>query len=239
MKCGGELRIAELDWGELADLGPEQGLRGVDARRVYMLDWGRNAWHSTWAVKYRPTSALFATRQAAEQEAETRRTQGTVFYIEVLPALVLSTGSDSFVLVDCHAATPFRGYVGCAPAPKGVLYPGASMAAVIRSFRHDSRYWKGQQPSPHALITGYVADVNSLEAWSDRPMRKWRSFSQGSEWPLGWSRTDPKRIRRAGLEKLVTDFGDLKTEQPRGSATEKGVGVESDGLTQYLMNRRT
>lgn len=65
--------------------------------QIYYLRYERNAWHATWIARY-GVGWFDCDVSALKSRAERLRTQGTVFRITGLPALVLTTRDKIFVL---------------------------------------------------------------------------------------------------------------------------------------------
>lgn len=139
---------------------------------VNFLTTGRNAWHSTWVRQYQP-GAIMGREAPLRQRAESQRTQGSVFYIDQLPALILQSDlltliglevnrSDQlgrFAAVFDGALTPWRILDAYAYAPANTivwlhtegnwLYPAWESGRRLTSASVGADYelaWRSQSP---------------------------------------------------------------------------------------------
>src|SRR5947208_11890730 len=85
-------------------------LIGVGAVKMYFCSTGRNAWHGM-INRYGPVRCMHNTLTGAQQFAENQRVQGSVFYIEELPTLLLIEQDFFCVLVtQINTKHPLKDY---------------------------------------------------------------------------------------------------------------------------------
>jgi hypothetical protein len=87
----------------------EASLEAVQAVSLYYLHHGRNAWHSTWVSKYRE-GCMHSDEQSAKASAEEQRTQGSVFNISRIPAVLFVSSSGSIAVTEINSLRPLAGY---------------------------------------------------------------------------------------------------------------------------------
>lgn len=186
-------------------------------RKIYYISHGRNAWNSTWVRKYKD-GCLHTTLQSAKQAAEKWRVSGSVFYIEQVPALVLSTdGPYSIIITQINEDWPLKDY-----RPNGNLYQnrgqslidpgrrwarariqsigkGSTLGCAIDSFHTRSEYWDGPGVDM-CHVMRYAEDASLLEKYKDSECNRLKSFAIGTQYSLAWeghaSTRSSKAIRR-------------------------------------------
>ena len=187
---------------------------------VYYASYGRNAWSSTWIQRYQQ-GALHNSFSSAKDHCEELRTQGSVFSIDELPAIVILTNARVVYITEINSVNPLCGYSGryndrrwrevsenkCHTKKINRLL---SMAEIESSFLPGSPYWH-LNPSPQNSVM--IAEINHN---GDPPEIKTRmtarrncyaSNSYGSDCLLGWRET-PSKIKSGGVSraysKLIT-----------------------------------
>ena len=75
--------------------------------QAYYLGYGRNAWRSTWSNIYMSGSVSFDLRDL-KRSAEKQRTQGSVFWIESIPVLVLQYPKGGFGIVPINDRSKYE-----------------------------------------------------------------------------------------------------------------------------------
>ena len=80
--------IQQLDYVTGLGLVDGQSIKRLGLAKLYFVTSGRNAWWATWIKRYEE-GCMQAKLRSAQQQAERRRTNGSVFYIRELPALFI------------------------------------------------------------------------------------------------------------------------------------------------------
>lgn len=194
-------------------------LRSVEACILYYLYNRRNAWHSTWSTRY-TAGCMHTSLDSAKATAERQRTQGSVFYISEIPALLFRSAQGALAVTQINDTLPLKEYSPDATTGEvalGVkkirgaldcyLVPGAPMLGVALSFDASSRFWRQR---PNAVNS--VKIVASSAPGEDflpvpRRRRRWRSASYGGVYALSWyessngkPNSDPKFVRALARE---------------------------------------
>lgn len=187
--------FTEENHGKLA----RSKVKSVEAGVLYYLFSGRNAWHSTWITRY-TEGCMHSDLESAKNTAERQRTQGSVFYIAELPALVFRSAAGAIVVSEINSGSPLSGYSADAiqdDVPDGskkikgardrYIARGVPMLGAALSFDRMSRFWKQRPPWRNAVIV--VASDNPKHVFvplRTSKLQSWRSWSSGSLYRLGW-----------------------------------------------------
>jgi hypothetical protein len=173
------VKIRSYVWPkQVRDIGsPVDTLLTIVPKRVSLLVEGRNAWHSTWSRRYDIKAAMFSDHASACQEAETRRKQGSVFYVFDVPALLLFGLYTSCVVTDFHETNSFRGFLGFRKPTHHPVFgwrgiaPGVDMRTAVASIGTDRSLWDGRRdrPSEHSFVRGSVEAGPALSTPSTSP----------------------------------------------------------------------
>lgn len=78
--------------------------------KLYHYWRGHNAWWGTWVETYPEHAAFGSSLEELTKVIEPQRTQGTVWSIRELPALVVASETHSVVVVEIKTNTPLREY---------------------------------------------------------------------------------------------------------------------------------
>jgi hypothetical protein len=176
-------------------------LTGVRAIKLFYLFTGRNAWWRTWVQKYR-YDCMHPDVQSAQDAAERQRTQGSVFNIEELPALIFIFARVSLIVTEINAPNPLSGYSRRAVrkrppdgsemipyADDNYLFPDARFDGVSLSFEHSSRFWR-RPPPPRDHVVQLLTTIHAsrFKILGDEVLYLYTSQSAGVHYPLNWSR---------------------------------------------------
>ena len=174
-------------------------LNDVGATTLYYLHNGRNAWHSRWVRQY-TEGCMHSDEQSAKASAERQRTQGSVFYISEIPALLCRCSAGVIAVTEINTTQPLAGYSPhalTAHPPIGAkkidgfldcyMVKGAPMRGLALSFDRGSRFWT-KQPSLRNSVIMVGADDPSVEFNANKSgvFSSARSYSNGSQYLLGW-----------------------------------------------------
>jgi hypothetical protein len=205
------LSFKESVFSELADSEVES----ISAVFIYYVFTGRNAWHSTWVTQY-SEGCMHTNLESAKQYAEKRRTQGTVFHIKELPALLFNSKCGCLAVTQINSHNPLSSYspnattlnVGLGVkkidgALENYICKHAPMLGVALSFAHGSRFWLMQPPPKNSVIT--VATSGTADIFSELPEHNLSiktSFSHGGNYRLGWSEKE-SGILKLGVRNIL------------------------------------
>jgi hypothetical protein len=181
-------------------------LEAVSASCLFYLHNGRNAWHSTWVQQY-AEGCMHSDERSAKESAERQRTQGSVFYISQIPALLFRTPNGCLAVTEINTTQPLSGYSPDAvlkSSPSGTpliegardcyIEKGAPILGVVRSFDLSSRFWS-RRPSPRnsVIVVGTEDPTTAFAPVAQSVPTTIRSYSNGKNYMLGWN-----QINRSG-----------------------------------------
>ncbi len=184
--------------------GANRSVQAVEAVRIYYCYRGRNAYWSIWAKHYFP-GCMHSSLASAQTFAESRRAQGSVFYVEQLPSLLLSTGQICALITQINASHadsphPLKDYSYLALSENDgwvhrvasntklvALGKGEVLADVLSSFASDSNFWIVPQPRRDSVImVAWSGSTNDFETLDSKNLRCWISKSIGPNYRLQW-----------------------------------------------------
>ena len=170
----------------------------IDAVQVYYAYRGRNTWNWTWTTHYF-AGAMNATLGQAQQHAESMRKQGSVFYVETLPALLLNTDRGAFVVTQINKTAPLVDYLlrpvitnastGEKQKLPVLLRRGEKAQRFASSLIYRSEYWRVRQPHSDSILLFRVQagpEGGRFERFSDSLKSTLRSSSSGPNYCLEW-----------------------------------------------------
>lgn len=167
---------------------------------LYYLHNGRNAWHSTWVKQY-SEGCMHSDERSAKESVERKRTQGSVFYISQLPALLFRSKSGLLAVTEINTLHPFSGYSANAVSKLNApgtnlidgaldcyIVTGAPMLGVALSFQQNSRFWSRRPPPRNSVIVVGTEETSTVfSSMEHYGSTTFRSYSNGSAYLLGWS----------------------------------------------------
>lgn len=192
-------------------------VESITASLLYYVFTGRNAWHSTWITRY-TENCLHVSLELAKKHAETKRTQGTVFSIKELPAIIFRSSSGCLAVTQINSFNPLAGYSLNAITPN--VEPGltkidgaldnyicreAPMLGVALSFSPESRFWLTKPSLTNSIIT--IATDDSSVSFAELPdceLSIRTSFSHGGDHYLSWTKKN-SGILKAGVRRILTN----------------------------------
>lgn len=152
----------------------------VSAVLVFYVLRGRNAWHSTWVEHYF-ADCMHTSLLSAKRNAESRRGPGNVFRIFEKPALRIDLPHRSHVITEINCADPLAEFRKVSDGRRG-LEPGRSFSGFVDTLLPHLRQGRGRR-----IVTLCVSRNRRLELLDDQPILEVQtSFSQGSQYQLGW-----------------------------------------------------
>jgi len=195
-----------IDDIEAVDLLMEKKSRllAMKAVKLYYCYYGRNAWHSTWSQKYTPNCMHF-TFNSAKEFAERNRVAGSVFFIQEMPALQMTSAGKNFYITQINIDNPLKEYrlnslkedkVVDITKPKSYFYYGALIEKLMATFDPDSNFWTRCQGENSVLPL--LGNVNvSPEDLGDEPLMRWKSKARGTGYYLDWNELDSEVSSKA------------------------------------------
>lgn len=200
-----EMSMAPLDTYKEADFKKlsESVVTSINSVVLYYLTTGRNAWHSTWVLRYQDRCMHYSL-ESAKASAERLRVQGTVFTIKQLPAICFGSDQGCLVASQINTDNPLQHYSAdavCVETPahtkkiKGArdnyFELGAPMEGVALSFEFGSRFWRVRPPLRHSVFLVATNEPKSpIEPLGNKTLESMVSFSNGGAYLLGWSRRE-------------------------------------------------
>lgn len=182
--------------------------RGV--RKLYYVTSGRNAWWSTWILRYRD-GCMHTDLTGAKQYAEGLRTNGSVFYIHELPVLVVEGPTQSLLVTQINCSNVLSEYrpLGSDRTRHGTavmrrrIAPGVPLALAITSFDLASPYWD-VAPPPSDSVLLFVAPVRlrDMAKYQESHVVKYQSVSIGANYPLRWPESRYE-VKSSSLRRVV------------------------------------
>jgi len=187
-------------------------LRGIKAVKIYYCLYGRNAWNSTWVRKY-SKDCMHTTLESARDFAESKRVQGSVFYIKELPALFFDGGLYPILITQINEPCPLKNYSANALTTNiafgyqkiegyrdNYLTFGSPLNGVLLSFKHTSRFWRIQPPEDSSVILLYSKhEYEPIELGSEE-LQAWKSQAMSKSAYLSWSYLKANVSQKAILE---------------------------------------
>jgi hypothetical protein len=152
---------------------------------------------------------MHASRRDADVYAETLRKEGTVLYIQELPALVIRSKAGCLIATQINCDSPLRNYKpyfkmegGDPDQPEwGIhwLHNETPIRQIVDSLRTNSIWWRVTPPAQNSVIVLASEDpFHQLDRIQDHPTLS-RSFTIGSDYWLQWETTkrviDPEPVR--------------------------------------------
>lgn len=137
---------------------------------VYYPTNGRNAWHSTWVHQYRD-GAVSGRLMGAKSRAEGQRTQGSTFYINRIPAVVLQADEVTLVGVEINHGNELRRL--------SEVFDGPLTAQRVLTAYNAAR--------PNSVIWLHSRGNCRFDDWKPSSASQWRSKSAGPGFWLNWN----------------------------------------------------
>lgn len=211
-----------------------------DVRKIYYVSSGRNAWWSTWIKRY-TSGCMHTTLNSAKLHAEKLRTNGSVFYIHEIPALVFEGSHISFVVTQINCADVLKNYKPISSCVNKKVYchvvVGTSFRKVYNAFSHNSIFWSVAPPAKDSVIRLLChKKINEFDEYRSSETKSYRSESIGSKYSLYWN-VSPFNIDGNSIVK-IKNLGYKPHTQSKGGFVVSGhykersggVGVAADFL---------
>lgn len=203
-------------------------MKKVKAGAVYFATEGRNAWHSTWVVKYSKNS-VHSTLESAKNFCERKRKNGSVFYIKRLPCLVLVGSKGAIIVTEINSDNPLSRHLLLSESPgKDVVVAKRLVISSLRNvsdvragFGGHSHVWVSGRGKPNSiLVMQYKANLR-LEGQPENT-KVWRSSSIGGDYKIMWREINGN-IKSTAVTYMVSNLRSL---------IGCNESFESDGVTE-------
>lgn len=176
-------------------------LISIDAKKIYYLISGRNAWHSTWVQRYYHN--CIATRVSdLEKDAETRREKGSVFYIKELPALSFETNLGVFLTTQINTQSPLENFLPpeflqntsintstSQEEKRYGFYAAQYLGDIAKSFQSTSACWKKSPSAKDSVFCLYMpgSTLSDLDPLGDLLYKRSSQPSGSTKNSICWS----------------------------------------------------
>lgn len=194
----------------------EQSVRDIRAVKIYYWYRGRNAWWQVWATHY-SEGCIHTSIESAQSYVEYERTQGSVFYIKQLPAVLLITEGLAVVITQINSDHPLGDYSHTLIEKKAkeswrndfgtksiALKRGETFSSIMKSFHPYSSFWVKTPPIKSSVLEVYSSRrAVSFEDLSDEDLMQWKSFPLGQGYRLGWSVPRSAQINTSAVRNLT------------------------------------
>jgi hypothetical protein len=175
----------------------------INVVKVFYVWTGRNAWWSTWSTTYSP-GCFHRTLKDAKAYCESRRTQGTVFFIDELPSLGFFTSKEALLISEINTERFFSRYNAARLTTITEALPVASI--TLRQFWHlfkiESPLWPADYPKRNSAFASFEKGGEPFEiVEKEQALISFKSSSNGSNYYLGWYER-PFSIDRATLHAM-------------------------------------
>lgn len=148
---------------------------------------------------------MHATLDEAKKYCEERRTNGSVFYITEMPAIVAQFNYGKLIATQINAATPFESYSTEENITTGIdikkneKRTPSTIEELTTSLNTSSAHWKQPKQNNQPVILLWLFDPNAyISPIKEKTLTKYKSFSHGKKYLLGWSTleksTNPTRV---------------------------------------------
>ena len=165
-------------------------VRSVAVSKIYYVWTGRNAWWSTWATRYSP-GCFHTTIESAKRFCESRRVQGTVFYIDELPVLTFYAPERAIFAIEINTEHFLGKLDQDLLASVTNILPVSTMTLrqMHCMFKPGSPIWPSRYPGYNSMLVTYGSGDQKPEvvAITDE-LFSYKSYGQGATYLLGWER---------------------------------------------------
>ena len=188
-------------------------VRSVSVSKIYYVWTGRNAWWSTWATRYSP-GCFHTTLASAKSFCESKRVQGTVFYIDELPVLAFHAPDRALFAVEINTEQFLSKINQDLLTSLTTVLPVSTMTLRQMNyiFRPESPLWPSTYPkSDSMLVTFGTGDPKPETVAIGDDLFSYKSYAQGANYLLGWERR-PFTKSRTILHAVASALGSRLSE---------------------------
>lgn len=201
------------------------------AVKLFYVIYGRNAWHDTWVTKYFD-GCMNPSLVAAKQTSENKRVQGSVFYISEIPALQFISDKFSILVAEINSVQPLQ-HIQEMPEDEPLTaktiydhFAPINQNSIIR-LAWKSRRFRATD-SGLEKISYTMRELNPLI--KSEIFKKFKSYSHGKDYLLGWNEIDHKMSSSAVL-RLAEQFDSMIVNHK----IKEFVAICSDMAEKYMI----
>lgn len=175
--------------------------------KIFFWSRGRNAWYGTWVRNFYPGMSLHKTIEDAKEFSEKERKQGSVFYIDELPALIFEMeGGVGILVTQINTETPFSDLkfneIGNYIKKKSYL----TFEDIENVFNAYSVYWKRTPSTENSLIKVYLYNVSDFINLDRQRLKSFYSQSFGKNYLLDWYQDKDYKVSIININKIYKIF---------------------------------
>lgn len=172
-------------------------VRSVAVVKLYYVWTGRNAWWYTWSTKY-SKGCFHRTLESAKEFCESRRVQGTVFYIDELPSLAFFAPDRALIVSEINTERFLGTYNVRRLSSITTAFPVSTM--TLRQFwylfRVESDLWPLEHPKRNSSFVSFYRGGESFEKVAvEQELASFQSYSEGPRFFLRWRQRPFERDR--------------------------------------------
>jgi hypothetical protein len=164
-------------------------VREVNAIRLFYVTTGRTAWWSTWVTRY-AEGCMHTTFASAREYCESRRVQGTVFYVTQLPALAFTAEGRVLAVTEINTQDILGRFDFAKLTDITTVLPVSTMTPrqISLLFRPQSPLWPRNFPRTDSAILAFGSPIDELTdlGTGDDLIAK-ASRAVGVDYSLEWS----------------------------------------------------
>lgn len=163
-------------------------VRSIDVVKVFYVWTGRNAWWNTWSTRY-TTGCFHRTLESAKAFCETKRVQGTVFYIDELPSLGIQAPERTLVVSEINTNHLLARYDVERLTSITTALPVSTMTLkqFWHLFRIESPLWPSSYPKSNSAFVSFERSADPFEViGAKQDLSSFSSSSSGPNYYLGW-----------------------------------------------------
>ena len=178
----------------------------VRAVKMFLVHRGRNAWHSTWSLRYLQ-GHMHLSLESAKAHAERERKQGSVFYVVEIASLAAISDGKAMLISELNESEAFSGVRPEELRRLNELVRLKSLAfdQILTVLRHGTIVWT-QRSQNSEVVSLYSESVTELQPLtSESQLLRHRSRSAGPTYFLQWS-SEISAYGTAALLKLQSAF---------------------------------
>ena len=174
----------------------------VRAVRMFLVHRGRNAWHTTWSLRYLP-GYMHLSLESAKSHAERERKQGNVFYVVEIASLAAISDGKAILISELNESDAFSGVSSDELQRLNELVRLKSLAfdQILTVLRHGTIVWT-QRSKDSEVVSLYSESVTELQPLTlESQLLRHQSQSAGPTYLLQWS-SESSTYSTAALLKL-------------------------------------
>lgn len=164
-------------------------VRAIKTIKLFYVSTGRNAWWSTWITRYSP-GCMHTTLDSAKKFCESRRVQGTIFYIDELPSLAFIAPERALIISEINTDV-FLGRLDVERLKSiTTVFPVSTITLqqMTYIFRPKSPLWPSSYLHEDSAILSFCSAPDTMaEISRTDELSSFASSSVGTSYYLTWS----------------------------------------------------